>query len=478
MFANPNLAPLSAEIFLLTMACVVMVVDLFQKDKQRRLTLWLSQASLFVTLFLTMQFYGTEKTVLYDGFWVVDNLSIILKSAILIVAMAALAYAPNYINERKFLRGEYYMLALFAVLGMLVMVSAHNLLVIYLGLELLSLPLYAMVAMERDNPKASEAAIKYFVMGALASGFLLYGMSLLYGATQEIGLQAFSDALTKLNEQSLMIKFGVVFIVAGLAFKLGAVPFHMWLPDVYHGAPTSVTLFMGSAPKIAAFGMLMRLLVDGLSSVISEWQPLLLVLAYLSIALGNVVAISQWNLKRMLAYSAISHVGYFLMGIIAGNADGYAASMFYILVYAVMTLASFGIIIFLSRAGFESDRLEDFAGLAKRSPWYAAMTLFTMMSLAGVPPFVGFWPKLEVIMAALNAGYVGLAVHAVVFSLIGAYYYLRVAKVMYFDTPSEDTPIEANSGLRLLMSVNGLLMLGLGLVPGWLLAYCLSAFPG
>ncbi|RMH47840.1 MAG: NADH-quinone oxidoreductase subunit NuoN [Gammaproteobacteria bacterium] len=478
MFANPNLAPLSAEIFLLTMACVVMVVDLFQKDKQRRLTLWLSQASLFVTLLLTMQSYGTEKTVLYDGFWVVDNLSIILKSAILIVAMAALAYAPNYINERKFLRGEYYMLAMFAVLGMLVMVSAHNLLVIYLGLELLSLPLYAMVAMERDNPKASEAAIKYFVMGALASGFLLYGMSLLYGATQEIGLQAFADALTKLNEQPLMLKFGVVFIVAGLAFKLGAVPFHMWLPDVYHGAPTSVTLFMGSAPKIAAFGMLMRLLVDGLSSAITEWQPLLLVLAYLSIALGNVVAISQWNLKRMLAYSAISHVGYFLMGIIAGNADGYAASMFYILVYAVMTLASFGIIIFLSRAGFESDRLEDFAGLAKRSPWYAAMTLFTMMSLAGVPPFVGFWPKLEVIMAALNAGYVGLAIHAVVFSLIGAYYYLRVAKVMYFDPPSEETPIEANSGLRLLMSVNGLLMLGLGLVPGWLLAYCLSAFPG
>jgi NADH-quinone oxidoreductase subunit N len=330
--------------------------------------------------------------------------------------------------------------------------------------------------MERDNPKAAEAAMKYFVMGAMASGFLLYGMSLLYGATGELGLTAFAQALATMDQHTLMVNFGVVFIVAGLAFKLGAVPFHMWIPDVYQGAPTPVTLFIGSAPKIAAFGMIMRLLVEGLSGVIAQWQELIFILAALSMAVGNVVAIAQTNLKRMLAYSAISHMGYFLLGILSGTQEGYAASMYYILVYALMTLASFGMIVFLSRAGFESDNIEDFKGLAKRSPWYAAMMLFTLMSLAGVPPFVGFWPKLQVILAAVHQGYVGLAVFAVIFSLVGAYYYLRVAKVMYFDEPVITERIEARSGLRLITTANGLLMLLLGLVPGWLLGYCMQAF--
>ncbi len=479
MYISPDLFPLSAEIFVLIMACVVMIVDLYFADKTHRITYWLTQITLVVAIFITANSIpeNSAKTILYDGTYVVDYLGGVLKIGIYIATIVSLMYARDYIAKRNFLHGEYYILALFAVLGMMVMVSAHSMLTIYLGLELLSLPLYAMVAMERDNSLASEAAMKYFVMGAIASGFLLYGMSLIYGATGSLNIETINQTLSNLQSNSLMVNFGVVFIVAGLAFKLGAVPFHMWLPDVYHGSPTAVTLFIGSAPKIAAFGMIIRLLTDGLVGLAEQWQPLLIVLALMSLVVGNVIAIAQDNLKRLLAYSTIGHVGFFLLGILSGTAEGYAASMYYILVYAIMTLASFGMIIYLSRSGFEADRISDFNGLAKRSPWSALMMLFTMMSLAGVPPFIGFWPKLEVIKQAISQGYVGIAVFAIVFSFVAAFYYLKVARAMYFEDPEEDAPsIETASDVRLLVTVNGLAMLVLGLMPGWLLAFCLAAF--
>jgi NADH-quinone oxidoreductase subunit N len=479
MFVSPDLIPLSAEIFVLVMACVVMVADLYFADKTHRVTYLLTQLTLVVAIFITANGMPAEatKTVLYGGSYVVDYMAGVLKIGIYIASIVSLIYARDYIAKRNFLHGEYYMLALFAVLGMMVMVSAHSMLTIYLGLELLSLPLYAMVAMERDNSLASEAAMKYFVMGAIASGFLLYGMSLLYGATGSLNIEVLNQSLSNVSENAMMVNFGVVFIVAGLAFKLGAVPFHMWLPDVYHGSPTAVTLFIGSAPKIAAFGMVIRLLTDGLAGLSSEWQPLLIVLALMSMVAGNVIAIAQDNLKRLLAYSTIGHVGFFLLGILSGTTAGYAASMYYILVYAIMTLAGFGMIVYLSRVGFESDRISDFKGLAKRSPWSALMMLFTLMSLAGVPPFIGFWPKLEVIKQAIAQGYVGISVFAVVFSFVAAFYYLKVAKAMYFDEPEEEVQsIEAASDVRLLVTVNGLSLLVLGLMPGWLLEFCLKAF--
>ncbi len=479
MYITPDLFPLSAEIFVLSMACVIMVVDLYFADKTHRITYWLTQITLLVAVFITAYGMPAEatKTILYDGSYVVDYMSGILKIGIYIASIISLMYARDYIAKRNFLHGEYYMLALFAVLGMMVMVSAHSMLTIYLGLELLSLPLYAMVAMERDNTLASEAAMKYFVMGAIASGFLLYGMSLLYGATGTLNIETLNQSLSNVTNNAMMVNFGVVFIVSGLAFKLGAVPFHMWLPDVYHGSPTPVTMFIGSAPKIAAFGMVIRLLTDGLQGLGDQWQPLLIVLALTSMAVGNVIAIAQDNLKRLLAYSTIGHVGFFLLGILSGTTEGYAASMYYILVYAIMALASFGMIIYLSRSGFEADRISDFKGLAKRSPWSALMMLFTLMSLAGVPPFIGFWPKLEVLKAAIQSGYVGISIFAVVFSFVAAFYYLKVAKAMYFEDADEDVqPIETASDVRLLVTVNGLAMLVLGLMPGWLLVYCLKAF--
>ncbi len=476
MFEAPDLLPLAAEIFVLAMACVVMIIDLYFADKKHRITYWATQLTLFVAIFITAQGMTGESTTMFNDMYISDYMSGILKIAIYIATMLALLYARDYINERNFLQGEYYMLALFSVLGMMVLVSAHSLLTVYLGLELLSLPLYAMVAMERDNGKASEAAIKYFVMGAIASGFLLYGMSLLYGATGSISINVLNQSLFNTGSNAMMVNFAVVFIVSGIAFKLGAVPFHMWLPDVYHGSPTPVTLFIGSAPKIAAFGMVIRLLTEALAGVADQWQPMLMVLAILSLALGNIVAIAQNNIKRMLAYSTIGHVGFFLLGIIAGTATGYAASMFYILIYALMTLAGFGMIVFLSRKGFEAENITDFKGLAKRSPWAAMMMLFTLLSLAGVPPFVGFWPKLEVIMQAINQGYITLAITAVVFSLVAAFYYLRVAKAMYFEEPENDTPITASSDLRLLVTLNGLALLILGIIPGWLLDFSLKAF--
>jgi NADH-quinone oxidoreductase subunit N len=389
--------------------------------------------------------------------------------------MVILVYSRAYVAARGMFRGEFFVLTLFATLGMMIMISANHLLILYLGLELMTLSLYAMVALQRDSATATEAAMKYFVLGALASGMLLYGMSMLYGATGTLEITRLAEVIFDGSGREAVLIFALVFVVAGIGFKLGAVPFHMWVPDVYHGAPTAVTVLIGSAPKLAAFAFIMRLLVQGLGAepLLVEWQPMLIVMAVLSLAIGNITAIAQTNLKRMLAYSTISHMGFLLLGILSGDLNGYGSGMFYAVVYMAMSLGAFGMIMLLSRSGFEAENLEDFRGLNQRSPWYAFVMLLLMFSMAGVPPTVGFYAKLSVLQAVINAGYVWLAVVAVLFALIGAFYYLRVVKLMYFDSPVDTTPIEPRTDVRLVMSLNGLAMLILGIVPGPLMALCL-----
>ena len=477
MFETPDLNLLTTEIFMLIMACVVLVADLFVKDKEHTLTYYLTLVTMAAGFYLTAQ-NGLVVTpeIAYAGTYIQDSMSILLKLAILIIAFIVTIYSRPYINERAILRGEYYMLVVFATLGALILVSAHSLLTIYLGLELMTLSTYAMVASHRDSSEASEAAMKYFVMGAVASAFMLFGMSLVYGGAATLEIGQIADAMV--DSPSLLFGMGLVFMVSGIAFKLGAVPFHMWIPDVYQGAPTSVTAYIGSIPKVAAFGMVMRILVEALPGLEDNWMLMLIMLSVLSMALGNITAIVQSNIKRLLAYSAIAHIGYFLLGMIAGTADGYSASMFYILVYALTTIAGFGVIIFMSRAGYECDTLDDFKGLWQRSPWYALMMLMTIMSMAGVPPFVGFWPKLEVIMAVINAdkGLVWLAILAMVFSIIGAFVYLRIAKVMFFDKPESEEAITSDLSMRVTLSLNGISMLVLGLFPAVILNYCIAVF--
>ncbi|MEL0068222.1 MAG: NADH-quinone oxidoreductase subunit NuoN [Gammaproteobacteria bacterium] len=477
MFETPDLNLLTTEIFMLIMACVVLVADLFVKDKEHTLTYYLTLVTMAAGFYLTAQ-NGLVVTpeIAYAGTYIQDSMSILLKLAIFIIAFIVTIYSRPYINERAILRGEYYMLVVFATLGALILVSAHSLLTIYLGLELMTLSTYAMVASHRDSSEASEAAMKYFVMGAVASAFMLFGMSLVYGGAATLEIGQIADAMV--DSPSLLFGMGLVFMVSGIAFKLGAVPFHMWIPDVYQGAPTSVTAYIGSIPKVAAFGMVMRILVEALPSLEDNWMLMLIMLSVLSMALGNITAIVQSNIKRLLAYSAIAHIGYFLLGMIAGTADGYSASMYYILVYALTTIAGFGMIIFMSRAGYECDTLDDFKGLWQRSPWYALMMLMTIMSMAGVPPFVGFWPKLEVIMAVINAdkGLVWLAILAMVFSIIGAFVYLRIAKVMFFDKPESEEAITSDLSMRVTLSLNGISMLVLGLFPAVILNYCIAVF--
>ena len=398
----------------------------------------------------------------------------LLKTGVFLVTIGAFVYARSFHATKGPLRGEYYVLGLFAVLGMMVMISAHSLLTIYLGLELLSLSLYAMVAFDRDSSPASEAAMKYFVLGALASGMLLYGMSMLYGATGSLDLAEIAAALSGSGENSMILIFGLCFIVVGLAFKFGAVPFHMWVPDVYDGAPTAVTLFIGSAPKMAAFAMAMRLLVESMGSLSGDGQAMLVILSVVSLALGNVIAIAQTSIKRMLAYSTISHVGFLLLGLLAGTAEGYSAAMFYAITYALMAIGGFGMIILISRAGYEADQLDDFKGLNDRSPWFAFMMLILMFSMAGVPPTVGFYAKLSVLQAVIQVDMVWLALVAVFFSIIGAFYYIRLVKLMYFDKPVSAEPLAVRTDMQMAISLNGLLVLGLGLFPGGLLALCTS----
>jgi NADH-quinone oxidoreductase subunit N len=355
---------------------------------------------------------------------------------------------------------------------MMVMISGSHFLTLYLGLELLSLSLYALVALQRDSKVATEAAMKYFVLGALASGMLLYGLSMIYGATGSLEVAKVAATLPNLDHLNTVVVFGLVFVIAGLAFKLGVVPFHMWLPDVYQGAPTAVTLFIGSAPKIAAFAFVMRLLIDGLGGLVADWQPMLALMALLSMAIGNITAIAQTNIKRMLAYSTISHMGFLLLGFLAGSENGYSSAMFYVVVYVLMSLASFGMVLLLSRAGFEAEQLNDFKGLNRRSPWYAFLMLLVMVSMAGIPPTVGFYAKLSVLQAALQAGYLWLVVAAVLLSVIGAFYYLRIVKLMYFDEPTDTAPIQAHADMSVLLSVNALAILALGILPQPLMALC------
>lgn len=463
------------EMFMLAMACIILLVVAFLGKKGASAAYGLSQLTLAITAILIYQSVG-KSGLTFDGTYIKDTFGDVLKLAICIINIAVLLYSTSYLKARDLFKGEYYVLAIFSTLGMMIMVSAAHFLTIYLGLELMSLCMYAMVAMHRDSMVSTEAAMKYFILGALASGMLLYGMSIIYGVTGNLEVATIAQAIQAGSLDNTVLSFGIVFLVIGIGFKLGAVPFHMWLPDVYHGAPTAVTLFIATAPKIAAFAMAIRLLVDGLGDVHQHWQGMLIMLSVLSMIIGNVVAIAQTNLKRMLAYSTISHVGFILLGILSGSQEGYAAAMFYALVYALMSLGAFGMIILMSRQGFEADSIDDYKGLSSRNPWYALLMLILMFSMAGIPPLVGFYAKLTVIKSIVDINLISVAVVAVMMSVIGAFYYLRIIKVMYFDKSEQQAAIHAPAEMRIMISVNALTVFALGVFPGSLLAICATVF--
>lgn len=476
------------EIILLVMGCVIALVDLGVKSPRRTTTYLLTLLTLAVVAALQAAYASGGATLYGFGNMVVsDQMGNWLKCFATVAVMVTLVYGRPYAADRDMLRGgEMFSLSVFALLGMFVMISGNNFLVIYMGLELLTLSSYALVALRRDDATATEAAMKYFVLGALASGFLLYGMSMMYGATGSLDVNAVFKAINSGQIKHQVLVFGLVFVVAGLAFKLGVVPFHMWIPDVYQGAPTSVTLLIGGAPKLAAFAIFIRLLVEGMLPLAIDWQQMLMVLSIGSLLIGNLAAIAQTNLKRMLAYSTISQMGFVLLGLMSGVVNGnilsaanaYSSSMFYVITYVLTTLASFGVILLLARDGFESEEISDFAGLNERSPLYAAVMAICLFSLAGIPPMVGFYAKLSVLQALIASGqavHIGLAVFAVLMSLIGAFYYLRVVKVMYFDKPITASTVSAPFDVRAVLSINGALVLILGLVPGGLMALCANA---
>jgi len=478
-FVMPDLYPASAEIFILLMACVLLLADILAGKGCRWLVYLLAQLTLAGCFGITLLTFDGQGATTFSNMFIDDMLADFLKLVLYPAVAVMLVYSRGYLAARNLDRGEFFVLVLFATLGMMVMISASHFLTIYLGLEMLALSLYALVAIDRDSARATEAAMKYFVLGAMASGLLLYGMSMVYGAVGSLELFEIGQRIALGGGNKAVLVFGLVFVVAGLAFKLGVVPFHMWVPDVYHGAPTAVTLFIGSAPKLAAFAIALRVLVTGLAELAEHWQVMLMILAALSIALGNLAAIAQTNLKRMLAYSAISHMGFMLLGLLSGIVAGdpsftpnaYSSAMFYAIAYVLMSLGSFGMILLLSRAGFEAENIEDFKGLNKRSPWFAAIMMILMFSMAGVPFFVGFFAKFAVLQAVVAAKQVWLAVFAVLFSLVGAFYYLRVVKVMYFDAPTDTAPIQAPRDMRILLSINGLAVALLGLLPDGVLKY-------
>jgi NADH-quinone oxidoreductase subunit N len=467
-----NLMPAYAEMFLLAMTCVILIVDSLIRQSGRLITYMLVQFTLMSCALITVGTHVNGVSQVFHNMFVDDLMSDVLKLLTYLSVSMMLVYSRQYLTVRDLFSGEFMVLTLFSTLGMMVMISANHFLALYLGLELLSLSLYAMVALQRDSAIATEAAMKYFVLGALASGLLLYGMSMLYGATGSLELAKVSNVIKSGNANNVLLVFGLVFVVSGLAFKLGVVPFHMWLPDVYHGAPTAMTMLIASAPKLAAFAFVSRLLVNGLQPLVQHWTGMLTILAIGSMALGNITAIAQTNLKRMFAYSTIAHMGFLLLGFISGDKEGYGSSMFYAVVYVLMSLGAFGMIMLLSRVGFEADNLNDFKGLNQRSPWLAFLMLLLMFSMAGVPPTVGFYAKFSVLNAVVQSGHVWLAVAAVLFSLVGAFYYLRIVKLMYFDTPESHAPIVFGQDTTLLISVNGLLVLLLGLLPGTLMSVC------
>jgi NADH-quinone oxidoreductase subunit N len=446
---------------------------------QRGAIHWLSILVLAAGVYLVMAHQPDGAVTAFNGMFIRDGVAEILKVFALLSTILVFIYAKPYLSDRKLFVGEFYTLMIFAVIGVMLLVSAGNLIMIYLGLELLTLSSYALVALNRDSQLSSEAAIKYFVLGALASGMLLYGMSMVYGATGTLDLVQLRDAVPHSTMPHLLV-FGLIFMIIGVAFKLGAAPFHMWIPDVYQGAPTAVTVFIGSAPKLAAFGMAFRLLATGMGDMAHQWQMMLAVLAVLSLAVGNLVAIVQTNLKRLLAYSTISHMGYLLLGLVNAGPEGYAAAMFYAISYALMSTAAFGVILALSRAGFECEEIDDFKGLNQRSPWMAFLMMLCLFSLAGVPPLFGFFAKLLVLQAAIHAGMMWLAIVGAVFAIIGLYYYLHVVKVMYFDKPVEGSVVrlQPDFTLRVALSVNALVLLALGVYWGPLLGWCKQAFVG
>ena len=486
--ADTNLAPVYAEIFLLVATSAILLIDLFLKEGRRNVTYGLSLLAIAgCALFSFMDFSSGATVYTFSGMYVSDPMSNLLKLFTYLAMAMTLIYSRQYVDQRGMmsgsLGGEFYMLALFSMLGQMIMISGNSMLSIYLGLELMSLSLYALVALRRDHPVSTEAAMKYFILGALASGFLLYGMSMIYGATGSLDITAIGQASALESANRTILVFGLVFVVAGLAFKLGVVPFHMWVPDVVQGAPTAVTLLLGGAPKIATFAIVIRLLVEALPSMAFDWQQMLLVVAVLSLAFGNITAIAQTNIKRMLAYSTIAQMGFVVLALVVGNvggdtskaADAYSAAMYYTIVYVLTTVGTFGLIMMLARAGHEAELISDFKGLGKRSPWFAVVATILMFSLAGVPPMVGFIAKYAVIQAVAEAGMVWLAVVAVMFSLIGAFYYLRVVKTIWFDEAVDSAAIATPTDMRVIMSLNGVAIVVLGIVPGGLLALCYNA---
>jgi NADH-quinone oxidoreductase subunit N len=485
---DTNLAPVYAEIFLLIAASAILLLDMYMKAGKRNMTYALSLMAIAGCGVLTFADMGTGATVYtFNGMYVSDPMSNLLKLVTYVATAMTLVYSRQYAQDRAMLSGnlggEFYVLALFSMLGQMIMISGNSMLSIYLGVELMSLSLYALVALRRDHAISTEAAMKYFILGALSSGFLLYGMSMIYGATGSLDLTAINQASAAAEANRTILVFGLVFVVAGLAFKLGVVPFHMWVPDVVQGAPTAVTLLLGGAPKLATFAMVIRILVEGLPAMAFDWQQMLLVLAVLSLAVGNITAIAQTNIKRMLAYSTIAQMGFVVLGMMTGVVNGdnsdaaasYSAAMYYTITYVLTTVGSFGLIMMLARAGHEAETIADFKGLGKRSPWFAVVMTILMFSLAGVPPMVGFMAKWAVLQAVVNAGMVWLSVVAVLFSLVGAFYYLRIVKTIWFDEAADTAPIHTPADMRAVMSINGVAVVVLGIVPGWLLAVCYTA---
>jgi NADH-quinone oxidoreductase subunit N len=474
---NAGLSLAAPEMFLGLAACAILMLDLLLGDAQRHVSGVLALLALLVTAVMTAMQPVSMRIVALGGLFEIDRMAQVLKVVTLLTVAVVFVYSTDYLRRRAILKGEYYVLGLFATLGAMVLISAGSLITLYLGLELMSLCLYTMVAFDRESGIAAESAIKYFVLGSMASGTLLYGMSIVYGVTGGLELADIAAAVHGALSDNIGLIFGIAFILVGVGFKLGAVPFHMWIPDVYEGSPTCVTVFIGTASKLAAFALAMRLLPEALAGSQPDWSQMLVVLAVLSMAIGNIVAIAQSNLKRMLAYSTISHVGYILLGILAGTSQGYQAAMFYMISYVIVAAGAFGMILLLGRQGFEADRIADFKGLNARSPWFAGMMAILMFSLAGLPPFIGFWAKLGVIQAVLGVNYTWLAVVAVLFSVVGAFFYLRIVKVMYFDEPVDATVLGGSTLMRTVLSANALLVFALGVIPGALIALCQRALP-
>ena len=469
-FVIPDFAPATPEIVLLTLTSLLLVADSIWEKYFKFATYYVTQAILVIVGALIIYSFTTEEVITFHGSFIRDSFADVLKLFIIGISLVVFLFSKEYLLQNKYFRGEFFTLGLFGVLGMFVMVSAHNLITMYLGLEIMSLAMYAMIAMKKDHRQSLEAAMKYFVLGALATGILLYGFSMVYGATGTIQFDTMAQIIESGKADSTVLAFGLVFVIIGLAFKLGAVPFHMWVPDVYHGSPTAMTLYLATAPKIAAFAMTYRILVDGLPGLVEDWQPLLIMMSILSLLVGSIVAIAQDNLKRMLAYSGIGHIGFILLGVIAATPDGYSSAMFYTIVYAVTGVAGFGIIVAFARIGNEFDRIADFKGLNAKNPWLALMFVFVLFSMAGIPPFIGFYAKVLVLEEVLSSGFVWLATFAVITAVISTYYYLKVIKAMYFDKPESDEKVEPVSrDLTYAVSFVAILLLVVGILPSSLI---------